>query len=118
MRVKLPFLAPIPIGHDVLVQWTQRPGIFSGWSDAEPIVLDRTTGIVWGDWSVPETLDHAHFAVEQHTQELKQSRPMTAGRVQSCQVTSSGTGKGNHLYTTLVIEVTGELPVGHKGPYR
>ena len=104
LRVTLPFLASIPVGHELLIQWVQREGVFSGWEEAEPILLDRTTGIVWCQGGTPEHLDHTRFDIEQHTKDLRRSKPMTSGIVRSCQVSTRGAGSSNHLWTILVID--------------
>ena len=104
MRLTLRYLAIIPVGHDVTVQWVERPGLWDGSSEAQPILLDRVTRIVWGSLDVPEQLDHTRFAVEQHTSRLRQSKPMTNGRVLSCQIATGGSGNSSHSSTILEIE--------------
>lgn len=103
MRIELPFLAAIPLGHEVVVQPLERPGFFAGWQDADSIVLDRVTGIVWGPWMETLTLTAQNF----HAQHLgvnlrrKEGSPAILGRVVGCQVSTKGIGEHNHIATVL-----------------
>jgi hypothetical protein len=107
MRLVLPYIAAIPVGNEIVVQFVEREGIISGWNESEPIVLDKITGIVWCAETTPDALDARTFAVEAHSKELRQSRPMLSGRVVACTVRTKGSGKYNHMSTALEIE---ELP--------
>jgi hypothetical protein len=105
MYIQLPFLAPIPVGNEVVVQPLERTTFFGGWEESESMVLDRTTGIVWSPWLVPMGLTQENF----HSHRLGDHRRRTPnvvptlGRVVACQVSSKGVGEHNHVMTGLTL---------------
>lgn len=85
MRVQFRFLAAVPVGNEVAIEWSEAPA-FGGWIPTEPIVHDRTTGIAWrGDGHHPKR---------------RPSKPLTTGRVQTCEVTT----KRNGITTVLEVD--------------
>jgi hypothetical protein len=103
MRIELPFLAAIPLGHEVVIQYLERPGLFSGWQDADAMVLDRMTGIVWTPWIETMTLTAENFHAQHLGSNLrrKDGSLAIAGRVVGCQVSTKGNGEHNHIATVL-----------------
>ncbi|WP_437933541.1 hypothetical protein [Sorangium sp. So ce341] len=105
MYIELPFLAPIPVGNEVVVQSLERPTFFGGWEESEWIVLDRTTGIVWSPCTVPMGLTRENFH-SHHLGDHRRRRPNVAptlGRVVACQVSTKGIGETNHVVTGLTL---------------
>jgi len=105
MRIELLFLAAIPLGHEVVVQYLERPALLSGWNDAESMLLDRTTGIVWTPWLETMNLTPENFYVEPVGPNMRRklgSAPIV-GRVVACQVSTKGIGEHNHIVTALTL---------------
>jgi hypothetical protein len=105
MYIQLPFLASIPVGHEVIVQPLERSMLFGGWEDSEPMVLDRVTGIVWSPWQIPMGLTSENFhqrPLGEHRRRKPNVAP-TLARVVACQVSSKGIGEHNHLNTGLTL---------------
>ncbi|AKU98995.1 hypothetical protein AKJ09_05659 [Labilithrix luteola] len=105
MRIELPFLAAVPLGHEVVVQYLERPGFLSGWVDADAMVLDRVTGIVWTPWIDTMALTAENFHVQHLGSNLrrKQGGPALSGRVVGCHVSTKGIGEHNHIATALTL---------------
>lgn len=108
MRLELAFLAPVPIGHEVVVRFIERSTLFGGWEETDPMVLDRTTGIVWTGQFAARNITADNFGTPYVGE---QARPRSAaplvGRVTSCQVISKGIGEHNLLQTVLGVEPLG-----------
>ena len=104
----LPFLAPIPVGHRVQMirasRW-QSP-LFGGqpsWNEvADPVVVDRDTGIIYASSQLGRHLVLEPLGFKPNTGH--QVASLTEGRVTSCLVTMSG-GDTTELETILAIEI-------------
>ena len=99
--------APIPVGHDVVVQyWERDMGIFGQRFTAEeskPSVLDRTTGIGYGaPWHAM-----SFFGLEPGAEE-KTWKPRPAqrveGTVRACAVFTENGNEGDRVTTVLTVE--------------
>lgn len=106
MYIQLRFLAPIPVGHEVVVQALEQFTLFGGWAASEDaMVLDRTTGIVWSPWMVSMGLTQENFHSHHlgaHGRRNPNVAPML-GRVVACQVSTKGFGEHNHVVTGLTL---------------
>jgi len=110
---ELPFLAPIPRGHEVLVVGLLRdPGAFEpSW-----LALDRTAGVLycgenlWGP--IGRSAEAATDPVAILTRWSWRVAQSATGRVRAALVGSSDVGDSNFAKTRLFLEPEGA------GPYR
>jgi hypothetical protein len=107
----LPFVAPIPTGHRIQLIHAQRwqSPLFGGapsWvAVADPLVVDRETGVVYAGWElgrvvVPEPLG---FEPNSGCQVVR----VVEARVTSCVVTTDG-GDNATVSTKLTFEIDPE----------
>lgn len=110
---ELPFLAPIPRGHEVLVV-----GLLRAPTATEPswLVVDRTAGILycgenlWGP--LGQSAEAASDPVAVLTRWSWRVARSATGRVRAALVASSDVGDSNFARTRLFLEPEGA------GPYR
>ncbi len=103
--LKVPFLAPIAVGTEIVVVAMEEAGIFSGWSACAPILVDRTTGVVYGAFWVPEEIHAGDLDVDKYVEGSYRSAPdvePAVYRVASCLVRSQG---GDHASVGTVLRL-------------
>jgi hypothetical protein len=107
--VKLPYLAPIPVGHAVRIlsihMWTTP--VFGGaphWEPtSDPVVVDVDTGVVYADAPTHKHIVPSPFGFD--PQSGLAVAQVVEGRVTACTVGSSG-GERASVRTHLVVEPT------------
>jgi hypothetical protein len=109
---ELPFLAPVPRGHEVLVATLRR----SPDSDQRAsLVLDRTTGVLYCGEPLWGPLDRTPLALTDPIGVLTRFTwtviQRDEGRVMGAMISSASTGDRNHAFTRLYLEAPA-------GPYR
>src|SRR5262245_2521767 len=106
MRITVSFVAPIPVGAEALIVWTEESGLLGGWSECDPLVVDRTSGILYGPGWTPTQLHAGDLEIEKYTESHRRSpdKPPVAARVKSCLVVTRGEGKYNHMSTVLGLD--------------
>jgi hypothetical protein len=103
----VPFLAPIAVGTEIVVVAIEQAGLFSGWSGAAPLIVDRATGVLYGAHWVPDPIHAGDLDVERHADgryRRAPGSPPLAFRVMSCLVRARGSGEHVSLDTVLRLE--------------
>ena len=111
--LSLSFLAPIAVGSEILVVAIEQAGLFSGWDESTPLLVDRSTGIVFGSFFLPEQIHAGDLDVELHSGGRFRRTPDVAPvayRVVSCLVRSRS-GDHANLSTVLGLEQLAGIPV-------
>lgn len=103
MKLVLGMIAMVPVGNEVVVQGVEASGIFDSWHTTHPIVLDRTTGIVWSSMLVTSTLHPMNFATEDLGPELRRSGAPIVAKVVGCHVRTRGVAQGEMVSTVLTL---------------
>ncbi|NOU27284.1 MAG: hypothetical protein HOO96_05185 [Polyangiaceae bacterium] len=106
------FLAPVAVGAEIVVVTIEEAGVFSGWNEAAPILVDRSTGIVFGSSSLPEQIHAGDLDVERHSNGRFRRAPDVAPvtyRVASCLIRSRS-GDHANLNTVLGLEPLAGTP--------
>ncbi len=101
----LPFAAPIAVGSEVVVVALEAAGLFSGWNPAAPLVVDRSTGVVYGAFWVPAEVHAGDLDVEKYAEGRFRRAPdvaPVAHRVASCLVRTQG---GDHASIDTVLRL-------------
>ena len=106
-RIRITISAPIPIGHDVLVQyWEWDSGLFGSkyeLDESQPSVVDRTTGVMYGaSWQAM-----SFFGLEPgEGEKLRKPRPgpRVEGTVRASSVFTEHGNQGDRVTTVLTIE--------------
>ncbi len=112
----LKFIAMVPVGSSAVVLRTQEKGLFGGWSESDPIVIDQVTGIVYGSEWVPAEFRSAQDDLDRLSEGSRRFDPARGReyvRIVSCLVRSKGWGEQNSLSTVLGIAA-----VPPQGAYR
>jgi hypothetical protein len=109
-RVHIKICAPIPVGHDVLIQfWEWDAGVFGSKYEVDatqPSIVDRTTGVTYGaPWNAM-----SFFGLEPTEDErFRKPRPgpRIEGTVRACALFTKNENHGDRITTVLTIEVRG-----------
>jgi hypothetical protein len=113
--LRLPFLAPVPVGHRVQVVRASHWGgaLFGGepsWVDVpDPVVVDLETGVIYAPWRFHQHVVPAPFGFAPNSGYRIASTG--EGRVASCLVSAEG-GERSILATVLTVESD---PQGYRG---
>jgi len=111
--LKLRLCAPIPVGHEVTVQYFEKDtAVFTTEFEVDldqPGVLDRTTGITYGsNWQPPTFFGWDEPARPQYTKS-RSSEVRVDGIVRACAVLlDTSLNHGDKIHTVLTIETGGE----------
>jgi hypothetical protein len=109
---EIPFLAPVPRGHDVLVVWFKRTP--EAPNESAALVLDQTGGILYCDDTLWGPLGTDPRASTDPVGVLTRwSWTVTRsynGTVQGCAVSTKDRGDSNHAKTRLFVERTNSTP--------
>lgn len=101
----VPFVAPIAVGSEVVVVALEAAGLFSGWSETSPLLVDRSTGVVYGSFWVPAEIHAGDLDVDKYADGRFRCTPGAAPaayRVVSCLVRSHG---GDHASVGTVLRL-------------
>ena len=113
--LRLPFLAPVPVGHRVQVVRASHWGapLFGGqasWVDLpDPVVVDLETGVIYAPWRFHQHVVPAPLGFAPNSG--YRIAGSTEGRVASCVVSAEG-GERAVLATVLTVESD---PQGYRG---
>ena len=109
-KLVLHICAPIPIGHEVIVQYFEKDTAVIATKfeliEDEPAVVDRTTGVVYGAaWHPASFFEWSEPVPNQY----ERARPAQKfeGTVRACAVLTGHTKEGNYLVTVLTIDTSG-----------
>jgi hypothetical protein len=102
---ELPFIAPVPRNHEVLVATLRR----SPHSDTRAsLVLDRTTGILYCSDALWGPLDRSPLALTDPIGVLTRFTwtvvQTSEGRCMGAMISTSSHGDSNHAHTRLYVE--------------
>lgn len=103
--LKVPFLAPIAVGTEIVVVAIEQAGVFSGWSESVPILVDRSTGVVYGYFWVPEEVHAGDLDVDKYAEgRFRRALGVEPAvyRVASCLVRTQG---GDHASIGTVLRL-------------